>query len=421
MRIIVIGGGGDMGRRVAMELAVTPGVEHITLVGRTLPPLQRAKQHALAAQERRRAASQLAVADAGEPKTTDADSVAYEAMAANERPGEAPSAASDSFAEISVVTHDATDAAGVEALMRRHDVAVGALGPFYLFEELLVKAAIAARTAYVSLADDGDATAKALTHDKAARDAGVTIVTGLGWTPGLTNLLVMRNAALLDEVTNVRIAWAGSASEADNGTAVLMHTMHIFDGNIVTFADGRSQEVRAGSEPEFVQFPEPLGAVKVCHVGHPEPVTLPDYIPGVQTVSLKGGVVEPALHMMAGLTGRSRIGSSHGRRRVLAGMMKPMVPLMSRLGNRKPRLSGLVVEVEGVEKGTRSPLTLRSAAVAGMATLTAVPAAVGALWIADGRIDGKGVFPPEAEGGPDPDAFLRALAERGIEVEHTMT
>lgn len=421
MRFVVFGGGGDMGRRVVTELAVTPGVEHITLVGRTMPPLQRAKQRALAAQERRRAAGQLAAADVGEPKTTDADSVVYEAMAADENPEEVPSSASDSFAKISVVTHDATDATGVEALMRQHDVAVGALGPFYLFEELLVKAAIAARTAYVSIADDGDATAAALTHDEAARDAGVTIVTGLGWTPGLTNLLVMRNAALLDEVTNVRIAWAGSASEASNGTAVVMHTMHIFDGKIITFADGRSQQVRAGSEPEFIQFPEPLGAVKVCHVGHPEPVTLPHYIPGVRTVSLKGGIVEPALHAMAGLTGRSRIGSSHGRRRLLAGMMKPMIPLMSRLGNRKPQLSGLVVDVEGVAKGTNSPLTLRSSAVASMAALTAVPAAVGALWIADGRIDGKGVFPPEAEGGPDPEAFLRALAERGIDVEHTMT
>lgn len=34
MRFVVLGGAGDMGRRAALELAVTPGVERVTLADR---------------------------------------------------------------------------------------------------------------------------------------------------------------------------------------------------------------------------------------------------------------------------------------------------------------------------------------------------------------------------------------------------
>lgn len=442
MRFVVFGGGGDMGRRAVLELAVTPGVKRITVVGRTLAPLEQAKERALAAREQALARWQQTADserdEGAEPKpvppaagtgagagaaTDGAERASGRAKAGlvlgASRRETAAGVVAEPALDIAVVVQDITDEAAVRAFMRDHDVALGAAGPFYLFEELLVRAAIASRTPYVSVCDDADAVAAALAHDGAARKAGVTVLTGLGWTPGLTNMLAMRNAALLDSVTDVRIAWAGAAAEADKGDAVIMHTMHIFDGDVPTFANGRRRQVRAGSGAEYVQFPDPLGTVKVCHVGHPEPVTMPDWLPGVRTVSLKGGVVEPALHMLAGLTGRLRLAGTHGRRKFWTRLLKPTIPLLSKIGG-KPRLSGVVVEVEGTAKGTDAPLTLRSKAVGPMAALTSVPAAVGAVWIAQGRIDRKGVFAPEAEGGPDPEAFLRAVAERGIEVQHFM-
>lgn len=402
MRFVVFGGGGDMGSRAVTELAITPGVEQITLVGRTLPPLQKAQERALAAQKNATSRS----SGRGTP-----DELTPAPLAATREQNGSP-------ARLELVVQDVNDADAVQRLMREHDVALGALGPFYLFEEPLVRAAIASGTDYVSLCDDGDATEAVLKYDQDARDAGVTILTGLGWTPGLTNLLVMRNRALLDKVTDVRIAWAGSASEATNGTAVVLHTMHIFHGHVVTFAQGRHTKVRAGSGSEVVEFPPPLGRIRVCHVGHPEPVTIPDHLPGVRTVSLKGGIVEPTLHTLSALTGRLGLGGTHGSRRFMAGMLQPMIPLLSRLGPRKPALSGVVVEVDGMQAD--HPITLRSAATAPMEALTSVPLAVGALWMAQGLIQGRGVFAPEAPGGPDPEQFLRALNERGIHVTHSV-
>ena len=59
--------------------------------------------------------------------------------------------------------------------------------------------------------------------------AGVTVLTGLGWTPGLSNLLALKGAQQFDLVDEINVAWGSSASDSE-GYAVILHTMHIFTG-----------------------------------------------------------------------------------------------------------------------------------------------------------------------------------------------
>lgn len=402
MRFVVLGGSGDMGRRAALELARTPGVERVTVVGRSLDSARRAQEQILAAL----AGSQIPnPSEGGNPP--------------GRSPGH-PSVQQDAggrpACRVDIAAVDGADREAVASLIREYDAAVGALGPYYLYEETLVRAAIQARKPYVSICDDGDATSAALSLDAEARASGVPIFIGMGWTPGLTNLLVRRAYDQLDEVHAVRIAWAGSAGHKP-GPAVILHTMHIFAGSVITYAGGRHQEVRAGSEPERVRFPAPLGPVTVCHVGHPEPITVPGHLPGVQLVSLKGGVVEPVLHGLAAWTGRMGLTKTHGRRRFMAALLRPFIPLFARIGARD-NLSGLVVQVEGRKDG--QPCTIESAAVASIEELTSIPLALGALWLVREGRSLAGVFPPEAKGGPDPEPFLQDLAERGVSVVHTV-
>src|SRR5690606_6496366 len=112
-----------MGRRAALELARTPGVERVTVAGRSLASAQRAQ-------------SQI-----------------VETLLAQD-----PSRLS--ACEVAVAAVDAADQEAVARLMDDHHVAVGALGPFYLYEETMVRAAIDVRTPYVSICDDGDAAAE---------------------------------------------------------------------------------------------------------------------------------------------------------------------------------------------------------------------------------------------------------------------
>ena len=370
MRFVVFGGAGDMGSRAVRELARTPGVAQVTVADRDLEAAR-------------------SVATAAAEEAAPGCRVVAEAVDIL-----APGAAAH--------------------LMAAHDVAVGAAGPFYLLEEPLARAAIEARRPYISLCDDHDAARRVLDLDEPARKAGVTILTGLGWTPGLTNLCVRHAAQRMDRVEAAHIAWAGSSADS-RGWAVVLHTMHIFSGTVTSFAGGRWEEVAAGTGAERVEFPPPLGAVTVFHVGHPEPVTLPRFLPGLQEVRLKGGLSEPALNRLAVAFGRWGLMATHRRRQRLGAVLKPLLPLLERVGAPSRPASGLVVRVRGrvgdqvVERSYR--------AAAPMASLTAVPLALGALWMAQGRIEGPGVLAPEAPGGPDPEAFFQDLAERGVAVD----
>lgn len=281
----------------------------------------------------------------------------------------------------------------------------------------MVRAAITARTPYISLCDDADATLAALEHDEAARAAEVTVVTGLGWTPGLTNLLTLRAADRLDKATSVTIAWTGSAAEA-SGMAVALHTLHIFNGHVMTFVDGQRTPVPAGAEAEEIDFPAPLGRVRVCHVGHPEPLTLPDQIPGLRRVALKGGLVEPTLHQLAVLAGRLGLARTHRMRTFLAGLLVPLIPVLSRLGPKRPAISGVVVRVAGKKDG--QAVFIESAATAPMHTLTSVPLAIGARWLAEGRVQRPGVLAPDARDLFDLVEFFEEMARRGVHITDTV-
>lgn len=372
MRFVVFGGGGDMGRRAVEELARTPGVTRVAVADRDLEAARGAADRA------------AAVAAPG----CRVEAVAVDVL----RPGAAA------------------------AQMAQHDVAVGAAGPFYLLEEPLVRAAIEARRPYVSLCDDHDAARRVLDLDERARAAGVTVLTGLGWTPGLTNLCVRHAADRMERVEAAHIAWAGSSADA-RGWAVVLHTMHIFSGKVTSFAAGRWEEVPAGSGAEPVRFPPPLGLVTVFHVGHPEPVTLPRFLPDLQEVRLKGGLTEPVLNRLAVAFGRWGLMATHRRRRLVGAVLRPLLPLLERVGAPSQPASGLVVRVRGRREGQPVERVYRAAAP--MARLTAVPLAVGALWMAQGKIQGPGVLAPEAPGGPEPEAFFRELESRGVRIERT--
>ena len=358
-----------MGRRAVRELAIAEGVERVTVADRNLPAAQAVRD---------RLARDPAVQ-----------------------------------AEVAAVFVDVLDRGAVVGLMREHDVAVGAAGPFYLLEEPLARAAIEARRPYVSLCDDHDAASRVLALDAAARAAGVPILTGLGWTPGLTNLCVRHAAAALDQVEAAHIAWAGSSADSE-GMAVVLHTMHIFSRRVTTYAGGRWHDVPAGTEPQRIHFPPPIGPVTVFHVGHPEPVTLPRFLPGLQEVRLKGGLVEPSLNFLAVTFGRLGLTATHARRRRLASALKPLLGVLERLGPRVAPASGFVVRVRGRKDGQAVERVYSG--VGHMADLTAVPLALGALWMAQGRITARGVFAPEADGGPEPQLFFAELNRRGVQV-----
>lgn len=364
MKILLLGGTGDMGSRAARDLVQATDVKLVTIASR---------------------------------KVDKAKDLAHKL---------GPKAAA--------LAVDVNDQRQLVERMREYDVVAGAVGPYYLYEVPLAQAAIEAGVPYVSICDDYDGAQGVLELDAKAKERGVTILTGAGWTPGLTNVLVRKAVDLLDEAREAHIAWAASASDS-SGYAVLFHMLHILTGHVPSYAEGKSITVPAGTGDVTVDFGGRLGKVKVYHVGHPEPVTIPRFLPELEVVTLRGGLLEGYLNTLGKLVARLGLTRTHKRRERMVKLLNGSMTLLKRVGAMGEPLSGLHVEVRGIRAG--KPATVRYRGTGAMADLTALPLSVATLMIGRGQINQPGVLAPESPGALDADLFLRELANRGIVIE----
>jgi saccharopine dehydrogenase-like NADP-dependent oxidoreductase len=363
MKVIVLGGAGDMGSEAVRELVQFPEIERITIA--------------------------------------DLNTAAAEKLAS-----------SLGRERVKVQKVDATSHQDLVNVIKGHTVAAGALGPFYRFEKPIVEATLEAGVDYVSVCDDNDAVSAVIQMDRTARDKGRKVLTGMGWTPGLSNILARKGYDALKKTESIRIYWAGSAGDS-TGLAVTLHAIHIFSGLVPSYQRGKTVEIKAGSEKEVVEFPLPLGRVHTYHLGHPEPVTMPLYLQNVKEVVLKGGLVENYLNNLTILLSSLGLTNTPAKKQALGKVMKALLPLLP--VNKEKAISGIRVEVTGSrdEKKVRLIYT----AVDHMRRLTSIPLGIGTYMMGRGEIKRYGVFAPEAEGAINTDTFLQALSRRGIKVE----
>lgn len=302
---------------------------------------------------------------------------------------------------------DANDPASLRKVLEGADAAVGCIGPFYKFALPMARAALEAKVNYVDICDDYGPVEEILAMDEDARRAGITIITGLGWTPGITNVLARYASQQLDEVDEINMAWTGSASDS-KGLAVIMHVFYASTGEVPTWFDGRLIRVKAATGRETVEFPPPLGKVRVFHCGHPEPITIPRYIKA-KTVSLKGALVPDWNNKILEVFSALGLINTPTRMERMARLIHSIEGIF-RVGG--VACSGARVTVKGRKDG--QPKTISYAVADRMGRLTGIPASIGAQWLAQGLIPHKGAFAPE--GCIEPEPFLEELAKRGIKV-----
>jgi saccharopine dehydrogenase-like NADP-dependent oxidoreductase len=308
---------------------------------------------------------------------------------------------------------DVQDEAGLVALMRGYDVVCNLAGPNYLNAVPAVRAAIAAGVHLVDVSDDWEATLAILDLHGAAVQAGVTIVVGLGASPGVTNVLARAGADRLDRVEEVRTAWVMRGSDM-GGPALSMHLLYSLPHRAFVFEDGAMREVRPFVDGrETLDFPE-LGPVEVTHIGHPEPFTLSRYIPGVRYADDKATFLPVEVARMIvelGPLARSRHPVAEGDARV-----DPMAFAAGYLHQTCGRLDGvpttaaLRTEVRGQLAGRPTRIVYTASGRIGIGT--GVPASIGACLLGLGKLARPGVYPPEA--CIDPEWFLLAVSMREL-------
>ncbi len=325
---------------------------------------------------------------------------------------------------------DVTDYESVKNAVRDCDVVLSAVGPYYRFGEIVLRNVIEAGKSFVDVDDDYDATGKCLELDGLAKEKGVTAVVGLGATPGITNVLARFGSEKMDSVESIDTYWAWTSLDPTMGSAIIAHYFHASDGNIPTYRDGEWVDVRALSDAEVVEFPDPIGCIEVYNVGHPEPVTIPRYIE-VKNVTNKGTVWPD---IMAELTKYfSMLGFTSLKKVKLGDIEIAVRDIMVTLTEHLPEIVpmdviiritqetaerfgeqfalygvGVAVKISGESGGRRKEL-FYGISEASAVKATALPAAIGATMIAEGKVSEPGVFAPE--GIIPAEDFLRKLTE----------
>ena len=324
--------------------------------------------------------------------------------------------------KITLVKMDVNDHETMVSAFKDVDIVINTAGPFYKTAVPVAKAAVAAKVNYIDICDDYEGTEILFNSeiDKLAKEAGITVLTGMGSDPGTNNVLVKWYADKLDTVDEIYLYWVVSIAELAG--AAWDHSLHMTLGKVPQYIDGKLVEVEGGTDMVSEQFLDPLGECRVRYVGHPQPLTLPKYIKGVKNVIIKGALIPHWVdEMIAEQKATGFLGTDpvdiKGEKVTPYDLALKLWETIPEGRDNGPQSSGLKVIVKGEKDGKQVTYT---ADMAGrMAPGTGLPAAMAALMFADGDVKEKGVVAPE--GCIDPEIFIKAFIGKGAKIHESMT
>jgi saccharopine dehydrogenase-like NADP-dependent oxidoreductase len=324
--------------------------------------------------------------------------------------------------KVSLIRIDVNDHKGMVSAIKDVDVVINCAGPFYKTAVAVAKAAVEAKVNYIDICDDYEAAEILFASDidKAAKEAGITVLTGMGSDPGTNNVLVKWYANKLDRVDEIYLYWVVSIAELAG--AAWDHSLHMTLGKIPQYFDGKLQHVEGGGGEETEKFLDPLGECLISYVGHPQPITIPRYIKDVKKVVIKGALIPLWVDRLikeqkeTGLLSKEPI-DVKGEKVVPYDLTLKLWEEIPKNRDNGPAASGLKVIVKGARKGKL--VTYTADIVGRMAPGTGLPASIAALMMDTGEVTVKGVVAPE--GCIDPDKFLAELLKRGAKIHQTET
>ena len=305
---------------------------------------------------------------------------------------------------------DANDHESIKKVIKGSSVVLNCVVPFYKYGPKILKAAIASKVNYVDVCDDFDATIAMLEMDRAAKQAGVSALVGMGSSPGMANVIVRFCADnLFDKVESVDIYHA-HGGEKFEGAAVVKHRIHSMEADIPMFLNGKFTKVKlfekSGKALEEKTDFKDVGTYNVYGYPHPETITLPKYLKGVKRVTNLGIVLPPAYAEL--IKGTVRLGITRAKPIEVQGKkVDPLEFAVAYILSQRSKLTReaglthamgcLKIVVKGRKKGEKDTYVFQmSSSEQGMGEGTGIPAALGTILMGQKKIKGRGVMPPEA-------------------------
>jgi lysine 6-dehydrogenase len=125
---------------------------------------------------------------------------------------------------------------------------------------------------------------------RAVEESGITAISGLGLTPGLSNVLVAHAADELDEIEEAHIAWMSFRTIAPS-RGLLDTILWELSEDCSTreyFQNGRFHQAGPMEGSRLVDFADPAGRQRVYFVPHTEVRTLPRHFPSLAFCAVRG-------------------------------------------------------------------------------------------------------------------------------------
>jgi len=334
------------------------------------------------------------------------------------------------------ITSQLIDVAEGEALTRALagvDVAVSA-APYFL-NVGISRAAIRARAHFCDIGGNTDVVLEELSFDDDARRAGVSLVPDCGLAPGLGNILVADGVASMDRAEEAHIRVGGLPRRPRPPLNYILvfsayGLINEYVGEATVLRGGRRTPVAALTEVETIDFPAPVGRCEAFTTAGGAS-TLPwTYEGKIGEMTYKAvrypGHIEAIRALAAcGLFDQEPVsvsienGGTMARvrpREVTAAVLTRML-----YHPEDPDLIVLRVTVKGTRDGRRVTRVYElidfmdeKHGITAMMRTTAYPVSVTAQMLARGEVARTGALPPEEAIPPAP--FLRALADRGIDI-----
>ncbi len=266
---------------------------------------------------------------------------------------------------------------------------------------------------------------------EAALKKNMIFIPGVGATPGITNMMVRRSSEVLERLDEVEVFFAAFRCLAP-APGLLQTTLWEFnpeeeDREEVYFEDGEWHATPPLSGEITIRFHEHIGEQKVYYVPHDESNTLPKSYSTLRRAAVRGCFPPHVMALMGALMHGGILSNrtvSIGDQEVASIEVARILLAESPFSKENPVWGyGLVVEVTGERNERKTKCTYRShhppaekwGREAAYYKNVGVPLSIGAQLIADGRVDARGVLPPELSLPTKP--FFDELARRGITIE----
>ncbi|MCA9778024.1 MAG: saccharopine dehydrogenase NADP-binding domain-containing protein [Candidatus Eremiobacteraeota bacterium] len=321
--------------------------------------------------------------------------------------------------EIEAQSVDVTDKNALIKVFGDHDIVLNCTS--YAFGLGITEAAIEARKPMLDLGGLYN-TPKQLAMTDKAKEAGVTIVLGMGATPGVSNLMARAGASRMDSVDSIHIHFATYRSIAPS-PGLLQTVLDEFSPSTKRFyhQDGELIEVDPFEGEKMVTFDAPIGRIPTWFVPHSETHTLPRFIPGVKRVDVRGTWRPEIMHALKHYNEVGLLDAEPLNGVVPKDLLRDLFLQCGDWPGPGEWCFYVNVEVKGRRNEAEVTATYNIShpgreqwGEEATGRVTGIPASIGAQMIAQGRALSPGVLGPEA--AFEPWEFFTELAKRDIKV-----